>query len=391
MPIQQIKSGVIADNAVTVTKIDDNTSQLFGPRNKIINGDMRIAQRGTTLTGVGTSSGVGTVDRFLYRKNDDITARFTMSQSANTPSQQGFTNSLRIETTTANSYGSGSDYSAIWYAFENNDKYELKYGTASAKPVTLSFWMRSNVAGNLTISLQNDGYINNAGNTNIANYAVTTTSDWTKYELTFEGDTILTPTPYSSSNAVSRGLTVWWFLDGSSGTRNSGTVTNGSWQYSTLAKIGSGHTARVAASIGNYVEITGVQLEVGSVATPFERRPYGTELASCQRYFNRVSFNTFVPGFCDNSTAFRCAYTYPVQMRSMPTMITSGTASDYGVRVAGIAFYNCDSVPTLVGGSGGGVSTTRIDTTVASGFTTGHGGFLASSGDSAFLSFNAEL
>jgi hypothetical protein len=134
--------------------------------------------------------------------------------------------------------------------------------------------------------------------------------------------------------------------------------------------------------------ITGVQLEKGSTATSFDYRPYGTEFMLCQRYYNRVDFSTFVAGFSNSSTSFLCAYTYPVQMRVAPTLITSGTGSDYGLRIPNGTFVTCNAVPSLAGTQ---VSSTRIDAATASGLTAGAGGLLAASGSSATLSFSSEL
>jgi hypothetical protein len=139
---------------------------------------------------------------------------------------------------------------------------------------------------------------------------------------------------------------------------------------------------------GDFLYLAGVQLEAGSVATPFERRPFGTELALCQRYFQRLTFDSGLAGFIDTTTKGIFNYYFPVQLRSAPTMSTSGVGSDYGLRWPNQNFTNCNAVPTIVGPT---VNACRIDATVASGLTLGYGAMLGSSAGSTFLGFNSEL
>jgi hypothetical protein len=355
-----------------------DVGQTVGFRNRIINGDMQIAQRVSfpdTQPGVSLS-GYYTVDRWFNVFNSAGT--WTLSQSNTAP--PGFARSLKYDNTTADASLGASDEIILTQRIEGFNLQDFAYGTASAKPVTLSFWVRSNRTGTYTVEFDQ------FGDRQISRtYTIDSANTWEYKTLTVPGDV---SGSIDNDNSAEYQILFWL---GAGSNLTSGTLNTSGWASVTNANRVSSSQVNMASSTVNEWFITGVQLEVGEVATPFERRPYGMELALCQRYFNRVSFNTFVPGFCDTTTAFRCAYTYPVQMRTLPTLITSGTASDYGVRVAGIAFYNCDSVPVLSGGAGGGVNTTRIDTSVASGFTTGHGGFLAASGDTTFLSFSSEL
>jgi hypothetical protein len=344
----------------------------FGFKNRIINGAMVISQRnGTSSVTPTTLYSQYTLDRWTYNGSQASKVSVQQDAGAVTP-PTGFTDYLGITSLSAYSVTS-SDFFGILQHIEGFNTADLAFGTASASPVTLSFWVRSSLTGTFGGNLANS-----ANNRNyVFSYTINAANTWEQKTITVAGDTTGT---WLTNNGI--GLQVVFSI----GSGSNFTATAGSWSASaTYAPTGQ---VSVVGTNGATFYITGVQLEKGSTATSFDYRPYGTELNLCMRYYNKVTFNIFAPGFSDTSAGFRCAYAYPVQMRGIPTLETTGTGSDYGIRSAGVSFINCNAVPTI---TGPGNSTTRIDASVASGLTTGYGGFLGSSGSSTFLGFNAEL
>jgi len=340
----------------------------FGFKNRIINGAMVIDQRNAGASVTNTAGNVYSLDR--WSGYGDQASKYTMQQATIVPT--GFKNSLKVTSSSAYTVGS-SEFFIVQQKVEGLNCADLGWGTASAATVTLSFQVYSSLTGTFGGSVLN--YDNSRSYP--FSYTISSANTWTTISLTVAGDTSGT-----WLTTTGTGIQIVWGLG--AGATVSGTA--GAWS-STAYYSATGATSVVGTS-GATFYITGVQLEKGSTATSFDYRPYGTELALCQRYYNRVDFNTFASGFSDTSTGFRCTFAYPVQMRSAPTLVTSGTAGDYAIRQAGVVSVVCNSVPSIVGAA---TSTTRIDVSVASGLTTGYGGFLGASGSSAPLSFNAEL
>jgi len=293
-------------------------------RNLIINGAMQVAQRGTSF--VVPSNGTYTLDRFKAY----ITSNFdqlspTVTQSSDAP--DGFSNSLMWTTTTAETTIDANELAYVWHMIEAQNCQQLAYGTSSAKAVTLSFWVKSSIAGTYAVNL----YAADAAKVIGATYSVVDTNTWEYKTITFYGN---------AANAINNdngeGLRVSWVLAaGSDYTASSNT----SWVSYSDAIWAYGHTANSLLTTTNATwQITGVQLEVGDTATPFEHRSYGDELARCQRYYtvtrsyNRVSYT----GYAYYTTAI------PVQQRASPTISKeeheSVGATHYGTGV--ISPYN---------------------------------------------------
>ena len=155
-------------------------------RNIIINGDMSIAQRGTSVAGLQNSGGVYLIDRFSYRRDGTwTTAEFTMTQSTDVPTGQGFATSLKMDCTTADATPSGADVLILEQLFEGQNLQYLKKGTANAVPLTLSFWVKSNKTGTYIAEIDDD---TNSRNIN-KSYTVDLADTWEKKTITFEGDT----------------------------------------------------------------------------------------------------------------------------------------------------------------------------------------------------------
>lgn len=304
-------------NGVTKAKItanglqDANGASLRGGsfRNLIINGDMQIAQRGTSSTGI-TSSGYYTVDRW----NTTIAlGTWTQSQDSDVPSGQGFTNSLKMSCTTANASPASSNHVLINQKWEGQNLQQLKKGTTNAESITVSFWVKSNKTG--TYILEADDRDNTRAISQA--YTISSANTWEKKTLTFDGDTT---GAFDNDNGNSFNLT-WWLGVGSD--FSSGTLAT-SWTSRTNANRVVGQV-NLADSTSNYINITGLQLEVGSGASDFEFLPYDVQLARCQRYAYKLGgeisnyYADSAGGYWDANYIGFGKIRFPVPMRTAPS------------------------------------------------------------------------
>jgi len=307
-------------NGLIVGDINYPATGPLSNRNKIINGAMVIDQRnaGAAVT-VNSTTVQYPVDRFLGRgQNSD--GVFTLQPDASAPA--GFTKSIKATVTTADASIGADQWYAIQQRVEGNNIADLGWGTASAKAVTLSFWVRSSLTGTFGGFLWNASF--NRGY--VFNYSVSVADTWEQKTVTISGDTTGT---WGVENGV--GLTLGWSL----GAGTNYETSAGSWGATVRAQS-SGNTNLIATS-GATFYITGVQLEAGDTATPFEHRSYGQELALCQRYFCKTYNIDTVPG-AGSSLGFSGAlrttsiattsymsfgnWRFPVSMRVNPTIIT---------------------------------------------------------------------
>ena len=246
-------------------------------RNRIINGDMRIDQRnaGASVT-FPTGVNVFSVDRWLV--NGSQNSKMTIQQDSNAPT--GFVNSIKITVTSAYTPTSNESFN-LQHRIEGNNLSDMAFGTASAKTFTLSFWVRSSLTGTFGGSL-----LNGAANRSYPfTYSISVADTWEYKTITVAGDTTGT---WLTTNGI--GLICLWSL-GAAGTALG---TANAWVGS--EKLGATGQVNLVATGSATLYITGVQLEVGSVATPFERRPYGTELSLCQRYYEKTYSLSVSPG-----------------------------------------------------------------------------------------------
>jgi len=361
----------------------DSTNQFSGGafsfKNRIINGDMRIDQRnaGAAVTDVSYRY---MLDRFASGYfGASATGRTTVQQSTTAPT--GFTNSMAVTVTTADTTlaGSAAYMLAVQY-IEGFNIADLLWGSANAKTVTVSFWVRSSVTGNFPFLISNGDNTRGYG----ALYNIASADTWEYKTIIVPGDTSGTWTTNNSS-----GLELQFGGGGESSNRTQLT----GWNTKTGAKTTVTGATQLIETNGATWYVTGVQLEVGSVATPFERRPYGTELALCQRYYYKLqasaTANSLGVGFNDSTTAALVINTFPVSMRTNPTALEqTGTAGDYSIRYSGANVANCSSVPTFVNAT---VSTAATNLTVSSGLTAGQGMFARAVNTNAYLAWSAEL
>jgi len=285
-----------------------NTTDRYGFVNRIINGDCRIAQRGTAAV---TTQNSFPVDRFKINNSSD--GAFSAQQDSSAPT--GFLNSVKVTITTADASLTTTQQLQTRYPIEGTNVADLAWGTASAKTVTLSFWTRSSLTGTF------GGALRNADNTRSYPfaYSISVADTWEYKSVTIAGDATGT---WVTDTGV--GITIDWSLG--AGPDRSGTA--GAWAG---ANYGSSTGATsVVGTLNATWFITGVQLEVGSVATPFERRPYGLELPLCQRYFyNYPIFNLFAWqgwAFTTNNGSIRLPI--PITMRTEATATISGSVGD---------------------------------------------------------------
>ena len=301
----QIQSADIADEAVTIGKLNDNATQLFGMRNRIINGDMRIDARNAGAAVTVNTAGIFSVDRWANIARATGGGVYSAQQVSDSPT--GFNNSLKLTVTTADTSLGTSDYYFSWQKIEGYNTADLMFGTANAKTVTLSFWVKSSITGQFSAFL-----INSAESySQPFAYTISAADTWEFKTITFTGATA--GTWIGSTNGT--GLIVGFGL--ANGTSLQG--TSGSWGATYY--YGSTGDVNWMATIGNTFQYTGVQLEVGSVATPFQRRQYGTELQLAQRYYYRKAFRVpCLPWVGTNNYTCGHMAEHPVTMRAPPTV-----------------------------------------------------------------------
>ena len=243
-------------------------------RNLIINGDMSIAQRGTSTSSV-TSNGYYACDRFNFNTN---VGTYTISQVTDAPTGQGFNKSIKVDVTTANASPSASTFVILSQRLEGQNLQMLKKGTSNAESLTLSFWVKSNKTGTYIVEF----YDFDNGRSNNQSYTINSASTWEKKTITINGDTTGT---FDNDNNRSLELNFWL---GAGSDFSSGTL-NTSWNSITQTNRAVGQV-NLADSTSNYINITGVQLEVGTSASDFEFLPYDVNFKRCLRYFEK-SFN----------------------------------------------------------------------------------------------------
>jgi hypothetical protein len=308
-----LKAGDTMTGSLTVPSL--NGGQLAGSRNRIINGDMRIDQRNAGASFTPTDSSYS-LDRWKFRVSQ--TSKLTVQQNAGavTP-PAGFSNYLGVTSSSAYAVTS-TDYFVLVQDIEGYNFSDFDFGTANAKTLTISFWVRSSITGTFNATIRNGA----SNRSYPVTYTISIANTWEQKIITVAGDT--SGTWVGATNGT--GLSVIFNL-GCGSTFNG---TSGSWQAGNYTSV-SGATSVVGTN-GATFYITGVQLEPGTVATPFERRSYGAELALCQRYY--IKSEQFITALCPYTPTSSTADLFadvqlPVTMRSVPT-ITLGTQTPGG-------------------------------------------------------------
>ena len=311
-----------------------------GRKNLLINGDMRVAQRSTSVTGQTAASLFGTVDRFASQ----IFGPTSYDQAQVTDSPDGFTHSFKVTTNDAFSASASNYVIPFDYRFEGQDLQHLAYGTSSAKTFTLSFHIKSTKTGTYVVEaflVATDSTVRRQAHS----YTISSANTWEKKTITFSGDTAK---DIADNNLHSFGL-FWWVAGGT--TFTSGTLAT-SWENATQANRAVG----VASSLSDddSWQITGVQMEVGSVATEFEHRSLGQELALCKRYYHALSTERtlYASDYGSHSFARLAA---PTTMRAVPTVTATASSTVLG------SYHTHDMVQLYLTGNAANANTAKLD------------------------------
>lgn len=343
-----------------------------GRRNLIINGGFKVNQRASSYT--TTSAYV--LDRWKFQTDllDEYT--HTVTQSTDAPNNLAY--SLKITVTTSETAVATTEDLAITQFIEGQDCQSIGMGTVDAKPLTLSFWVKSSKRGQFACAVTaiDDNYIFPA------TYTIDHADTW-EYKVISIPPSIIPVIDCDNTQGLSvRFITI-------SGTSYTSGAT-GQWVAYASNYFAAQHETNISTS-GDTWQLAGVQLEVGSVATPFEDRSYGEELTLCERYFYirkaDGSGDRLANGHSTSSTTFSGFCEFPTTMRASPTLGTSGTATDYTCLTGNDTIVTCSAVPTAAVDKWGGL----IQGTVASGLTAGEGGQIRAANSNAYLSFDAEL
>jgi hypothetical protein len=291
------------------------SSEAFGFRNRIINGAMMIDQRnaGASVTNVSGSS--FSADRFELYGN--VASKFTGQQNAGSVTPPvGYSKYLGITSLSAYTVAA-TDRFAVVQKIEGFNTQDFNWGTANATTVTLTFWVRSSLTGTFGGAFRNGG---TPTPSYPFTYTISAANTWEQKSITVAGPTTGT---WATDNTSS--LQIWFNL----GTGSTFSGPAGSWAATDYSSA-TGATSVVGTN-GATFYITGVQLEKGSTATPFDYRPYGTELALCQRYYQTSSAGAVVdnyPGFHYGTSGY-CGIVLPVTMRVSPTVTATGLGTTW--------------------------------------------------------------
>ena len=377
-------SGVSTIGVTTVhlTAINDVNYPTAGPlsnRNLIVNGGMTFSQRSTSETGVN-DAGYKSLDRMRYSENSLGTTVITHEQSTDAP--DGFANSLKVTVTTAEgSVGAADGIRPIEYRIEGQDLQHLAYGTSSAKSLTLSFYVKSSVTGTYSIAFYRD---ESTDRQITDTYTISSANTWEYKTITIPGDTGASIT---NDNANRFAI----YFHAGAGSDWTSTDSSGSWGDYAAGGFAYGNAVNLQNTLNATWQATGLQLETGSVATPFEHRSYGDELARCQRYYYKLiadTGDTFCNGYNQNTRNTRNILHFPVTMRVAPTALEqTGTAANYRI-LHGTTENACSGVPIFLSAT---TNTAEIQADTGSGLTAGQGNALESNSNGTYLAFPAEL
>ena len=359
-------------------------------KNIIINGDMSIAQRGTSFTGIGDGDSQYTLDRFKWAEEGATdTAEYTISQSTDVPTGQGFARSLKVDCTTADTSIDANNIQYVGTSIEGQNLQYLKYGTSNAESTTLSFWVKSNKTGTYGVALLgNDSPETQYSQT----YSISSADTWEKKTLTFEGDT---SQGFDNDNGSSL-LIQWYLVAGTNKTSGSSQT----WGTTTQANRAAGQTVNLADSTSNEWYITGVQLEAGTTASDFEFLPHDINLKRCQRYYAVVADRrtsgvnpirdqrAIGIGTTHYPNQVSVQMHFPTEMRTVPS-IDQASGTDYYQYYHETTGDNFDSFNSI---GGNGVSTMIVRNTNQISASHGVSGTVnATSSGNSYVAFDAEL
>jgi len=364
----------MTSNARELAQIPSTPS---GRRNMLHhNGAMRVAQRATSATGIN-SSGYYTVDRVDLALST-TSGEFTQSQVTDAP--DGFSHALKFACTNADTSIAAGETTIVMWQLEGQDVQQMAKGTSAAKEVTVSFYAKANASKTYVCELKD------FTNTRTVSKTFTVGTSYTRHEITFPADTTGAIT---SDTAKGFAMNIWLHAGS--------TYTSGSLQTTWGAQTDANRAVGIDSffsSTDNTFFITGVQMEVGSVATEFEHRTFGEELAACHRYYKRlgaprVSSSNFgyVTGASVNANAGQGVIHHHPEMRANPSVEHTGTASDYKIKSQN-SNKTCSSTPQFTSNS---QQTTTLWFAASGLLTSGFAVHLQNATTDGFVAFEAEL
>jgi hypothetical protein len=305
-----------------------------GSKNILINGDMSIAQRGTSASGKSTG-GYFTCDRWNFSLSSLGT--WTLSQDTDVPTGQGFATSFKLDCTTADASPSSTDRLQISQTIEGQNLQYLKYGSSNAETLTASFWVKSNKTGTYTLEMRDLDNLKDVSQT----YTIDIANTWEKKTVSFPANTSDT---FDNDNGGSLSFEFWL---GAGSAYTSGTL-NTTWSSRVNANRVSPSQVNLADSTSNDWFVTGVQLEAGTTASDFEFLPYDMNYSRCNRYYqDYTEGNTIIRGYGYNTSAgMDTPFTFKTPMRAAPTMTevsgTDGGSNTTLTNFGAIKTYGCD-------------------------------------------------
>jgi len=327
MALTRVKKVSNASLAGSISADKLNIGQIGGRRNIVINGAMQVFQRGTSFTSV--SSTAFHADRFeLYLQN--TASVYTVTQDSDAPN--GFANSLKLDVTTADTSTASNEEVKLFHKLEGQDLQQFKKGTSDAEQMTLSFYVKTNKTGVYCVEL----YDRDNNRDVSASYTVSDTG-WNRYVITFPADTT---GAFDDDNASSLEITFWLIA----GSAVQGGTLNTSWRSVADSSSATGQV-NFADSTDNNWAITGVQLEVGDQATPFEHRSYAEELELCKRYFQKFgggANKTIAHVYAPSTSELALLLRFAPELRTSPSLDWSSDTTDLTYRYSGNNSQNFD-------------------------------------------------
>lgn len=356
-------------------RLGDSVADKLGNRNLIINGDMRIAQRGTSAF---TGTDKFPADRWVVGGSTSVVLT---SQNESTEVPDGFQNSAKLSITTADSSIAAGDAWELTQHIEGYNVADLLFGTSSAKSVTLRFSVNCTSTGTFCVVLLGSSDGSTLDRSYVAEYTINSADTWEEKTITVPGDTGGT---WHTGNG--RGLSVRFGL--TAGTTYQKAA--GSWGAGNM--IGSSNQTQLLSTANSEWYVTGVQLEVGNTATPFEHRSFADELARCQRYYYRLDrvqdSDAIGSGYASSTATLQSMINFPVTMRTNPTSLEqTGTAGNYSIGHEGTGTA-CTTVPTFLNATN---TAARFYVSSTGALTEGNGGQARFNAAGAYIAFPAEL
>ena len=394
--VQLIKNGAVVDadiNGMSSSKLSGALPAISGAsltnlptpagkaRNLVINGAMLVAQRGTSAT----AEGYKTVDRFTYDaggEDETITQAQVDVASGTTPYTLGFRKAFRLTNGNQTGGADAGDYVQPQYRFEAQDIANSGWNyTSSSSFITLSFWVKSSVAGDYTFNFET---LDGTAYRYLMEYTLSADT-WTKVTKTIPGNSNLT---FNNDNGHGATIMLYPFL----GSNYVQADQENNWYASSNNKFGTTSTTSWYTTNDATWEITGLQVEVGSVATDFEHLSYPDDLRRCQRYYYKLLPTNgayFGAGAWYNSNTFMLHVDFPVFMRTNVTSVeTTGTASHYRI-ITNATTVTCSAAPSALGDPN--TTSLAVNFPTSGAGTQGQGGLSRSGNAAAFLAFSAEL